>query len=214
MRVKNQCLNLGVKGLKYPAMCYKEFVDYIIPVVGLIISILACLFTFLTYKKSRDILEVVNEERNYRWNRCELENLFSTIPIDSLESFFQHPDIIRDELWEGLRAIDLSTFQYNGKERDLIVNFIGGLDSFCGMRYKKGQSGHWKFQPLAENDPFSEDKENEKMKELHAKVGALRPLFIELKKTLLKYHVNIRDVNRKAYEYFNKKKEEQQKLYM
>ena len=106
------------------AMCYKDFVDCIIPIIGLIVSILACVYTCLTYRKSRDILEVVDEERKYRWNKKELETLFSTIPIDSIESFFETPDIIRNELWEGLRAVDLKTFQYNGKEHELISHFI------------------------------------------------------------------------------------------
>ena len=105
-------------------MCYKDFVDYIIPIIGLIVSIVACVYTCLTYRKSRDILEVVDEERKYRWNQKELETLFSTIPIDAIERFFEVPDIIRNELWEGLRAVDLRTFQYNGKERELIVKFV------------------------------------------------------------------------------------------
>lgn len=140
-------------------MCYKDFVDYIIPIIGLIVSIVACVYTCLTYRKSRDILEVVDEERKYRWNQKELETLFSTIPIDSIESFFEVPDIIRNELWEGLRAVDLRTFQYNGKERELIVKFVNGLDSFCNMHYKQVTSGNWKFEPLAEKEPFNAEKE-------------------------------------------------------
>lgn len=111
-------------------MCYKDFVEYIVPVLGLIVTIVACIYTGLTYRKSRDILEVVDEERKYRWNQKELETLFSTIPIESIESFFELPDLIRNELWEGLRAVDLKSFQYNGKERNMIVRFINELDSF------------------------------------------------------------------------------------
>lgn len=192
------------------AMCYKDFVDYIIPMIGLVVSIVACTYTCLTYRKSRDILEVVDEERKYRWNQRELENLFSTIPIDSIESFFGTPDIIRNELWEGLRAVDLKTFQYNGKEHDMIVKFIDGLDSFCYMRYKQVPSGHWKFQPLAEKETFNADKESQKMEELFAKARTLRPLFNEVKDILMKYHVNIRDINKKAYDYYFKKQEEKQ----
>lgn len=194
-------------------MCYKDFVEYIIPLIGLIVSIVACIYTFLTYRKSRNILEVVDEERKYRWNQRELETLFSTIPIDSIDSFFEIPDLIRNELWEGLRAVDLSTFQYNGKERDLIVKFINGLDSFCYMHYKQVPSGHWKFQPLAEREPFDAEKENQRLNELNAKAKELWPLFKDVKNILLKYHVNIRDINKKAYEfYFKKQEEEQQEL--
>lgn len=194
-------------------MCYKDFVEYIIPLIGLIVSIVACIYTFLTYRKSRNILEVVDEERKYRWNQRELETLFSTIPIDSVDSFFEIPDLIRNELWEGLRTVDLRTFQYNGKERDLIIKFITGLDSFCYMHYKQVPSGHWKFQPLAEREPFDAEKESQRMDELNAKARALYPLFKEVKKVLMKYHVDIREINKKAYEfYFKKQEEEKQEL--
>ena len=153
----------------------------------------------------------LDEERRYRWNKRELETLFSTIPIESIESFFELPDLIRNELWEGLRAVDLRSFQYNGKERDLIVKFITGLDSFCYMHYKQVPSGHWKFQPLAENESFNEDKENQKINELNEKAKALFPLFKEVKKVLTMYNVNIRDVNKKAYDFYFKKQEEEQK---
>lgn len=189
---------------------YKDFVDYIIPLIGLVVSIVACVYTCLTYKKSRDILNTVDEERKYRWNQKELETLFSTIPIDSIESFFEVPEIIRNELWEGLRAVDLKTFQYNGKERELIVNFIDGLDSFCYMHYKQVPSGHWKFQPLAEKEPFNYDKERQKMNELSSKARALRPLFNDVKDILMKYHVDLRDINKKAYDFYFKTQEEEQ----
>ena len=193
-------------------MCYKDFVDYIIPIIGLIVSIVACVYTCLTYRKSRDILTVVDEERKYRWNQEELKALFSTIPIDTIESFFEAPDIIRDELWEGLRAIDLRTFQYNGEERDLISKFIKELDSFCNMHYKQVASGHWKFQPLSEKEPFNADKERQKTDELFAKARILRPLFNDVKDILTKYHINIRDINKRAFDfYFKIQEEEQQK---
>ena len=194
-------------------MCDKDFVEYIIPIIGLIVSIVACIYTVLTYRKSRNILEVVDEERKYRWNQRELESLFSTIPIDSIESFFELPDLIRNELWEGLRAVDLRTFQYNGKERDLIVKFINELDSFCYMHYKQVPSGHWKYQPIAEMEPFDAEKENQRMDELNAKARALRQLFKDVKNVLMKYHVDIREINKKAFEfYFKKQEEEQQEL--
>ena len=193
-------------------MYYKDFVDYIIPIIGLIVSIVACVYTCLTYRKSRDILTVVDEERKYRWNQEELKALFSTIPIDTIESFFEAPDIIRDELWEGLRAIDLRTFQYNGEERDLISKFIKELDSFCNMHYKQVTSGHWKFQPLSEKEPFNADKERQKTDELFAKARILRPLFNDVKDILTKYHINIRDINKRAFDfYFKIQEEEQQK---
>lgn len=194
-------------------MCCKYFVECVIPVIELIVSIVACIYTFLTYRKSRNILEVVDEERKYRWNKRELETLFSTIPIDSIESFFELPDLIRNELWEGIRAVDLKSFQYIGKERDVIVNFINRLESFCFMQYKQVPSGHWKFQPLAERESFDAEKESERMDELNAKARALRPLFNDVKNVLMKYHIDIRELNKKAYEfYFKKQEEEQQQL--
>lgn len=194
-------------------MCYKFFIEYVIPVIGLMVSIVACIYTGLTYRKSRDILEVVDEERKYRWNQRELETLFSTLPIDSIDSFFETPNLIRNELWEGLRAVDLKSFQYDGKERDMIIKFITGLDSFCYMHYNQVPSGHWKFQPLAERGPFYADKENQKLAELNAKAKALFPLYKDVKTILMKYHVDIREINKKAYDfYFKKQEEEQQKL--
>ncbi len=191
------------------ALDYNYFVDYIIPIIGLVISIVACIFTYLTYRKSHDILDVVDEERRYRWNQKELETLFSTIPIDSIERFFKTPDIIRNELWEGLRAVNLETFQYYGKERDLIVKFVNALESFCFMHYEQLPSGHWKFQPLTEKEPFNEDKEDEKIFELFERARALHPLFKEVKDILLKYHVNKRNINKIAYDFYFKKQEEE-----
>lgn len=189
-------------------MSYKDFVLFVIPVIGVAVSIIACIYTGLTYRKSRDILDVVEGERKYRWNQRELETLFSTIPIDSIESFFETPDIIRNELWEGLRVVNLKTFQYNGKERDLITKFINGLDSFCLMHYKQVPSGHWKFQPLSEYEPFNADKESHNTEELNTKAKELYPLFKSVKNILMKYHVNIRDINKKAYDYYFMKQEE------
>ena len=71
-------------------MYYKDFVDYIIPIIGLIVSIVACVYTCLTYRKSRDILTVVDEERKYRWNQEELKALFSTIPMTLLKVSLRH----------------------------------------------------------------------------------------------------------------------------
>ena len=194
-------------------MGYKDIVEYVIPVLGLIVSTVACIYTGLTYRKSHDILEVVNEERKYRWNQRELKNLFRTLPIDSIESFLEAPQIIRNDLWEGLRSVDLRTFQYNGKERNMIVDFIKGLDDFCFMHYKQVPSGHWKYQPLAEREPFDAEKENQRMNELNAKARALRPLFKGVKNILMKYHIDLRDINKNAYDfYFKKQEEEQQQL--
>ena len=62
-------------------------------------------------------------------------------------------------------------------------------------------------------EPFDADKENQRMEELNAKAKALRPLLNEVKDILLKYHVNIRDINKRAYEfYFKNQEEEQQEL--
>lgn len=191
-------------------MGYKDIVEYVIPVLGLIVSTVACIYTGLTYRKSHDILEVVNEERKYRWNQRELKNLFRTLPIDSIESFLEAPQIIRNELWEGLRSVDLRTFQYNGKERNMIVDFIKGLDDFCFMHYKQVPSGHWKYQPLAEREPFDAEKENQRMDELNTKARALRPLFKGVKNILMKYHIDLRDINKNAYDFYFKKQEEEQ----
>ncbi len=106
----------------------------------------------------------------------------------------------------------MRTFQYNGKERDLIVKFINELDSFCDMHYKQVPSGHWQYQPLQEKEPFDEKKERQKMKELNAKSMALYPSFKDVKKVLMKYHVDIREINKKAYEFYFKKQEEQEEL--
>lgn len=179
-------------------MCYECLADYIIPIVELIVSIFACVFTYLTFKKSRDILEVLDEERKYKWNRKELEKLFSTIPIDSIESFFYTPDIIRNELWEGLRAVDLKTFQYNGIERDQIVKFINGLEEFCFMSYEQVPSGHWNFQPLSEKEPFDAEKEKQMIINLEKKASKLRQQYTEIKKILRCYHVDLRDITNRA----------------
>ena len=53
------------------------------------------------------------------------------------------------------------------------------------------------------------------MDELLAKASRLRPLFNIVKDVLMKYHVNIRDINRKAYDfYFKKQEEERQELQL
>lgn len=81
------------------------------------------------------------------------------------------------------------------------------------MHYKQVPSGHWEFQPLAERELFNADKENQKLEELNAKAKALRPLFKDVKTVLMKYHVDIREINKRAYEfYFEKQEEEQQQL--
>jgi hypothetical protein len=185
----------------------KDLTECVIPVLGLIVSTVACIYTGLTYRKSRDILQVVDEERKYRWNQRELETIFSSIPFESIESFFETPSIIRNELWVGLRAVDLRTFQYSGKERDIIVKFINELDSFCDMNYIQIPSGNWKYQPLTERETFNAEIEKQRMNKLNAKASALRPLFNDVKTILMKYNVDIREINKKANEYyFNKQK--------
>lgn len=83
------------------------------------------------------------------------------------------------------------------------------------MHYEQVPSSHWKFQPLSDREPFDADKESRKMDELLAKASRLRPLFNIVKDVLMKYHVNIRDINRKAYDfYFKKQEEERQELQL
>lgn len=51
------------------------------------------------------------------------------------------------------------------------------------------------------------------MEELYAKARTLRPLFNEVKEILMKYHVNQRDINKRAYDfYFKMQKEEQEQF--
>ena len=81
------------------------------------------------------------------------------------------------------------------------------------MHYKQVTSGNWKFEPLAEKEPFNAEKERQKMEELYSKARTLRPLFNEVKEILMKYHVNLRDINKRAYDfYFKMQKEEQEQF--
>lgn len=193
-------------------MCYNYFVDYIVPPIGLFVSILAFVFTFKTYEKSYDILKVINKERRYNWNRKELENLFSVLSIDSLDSFFGDPNYIRNDLWVGLRAVDLSTFQYEGKEKDTIVKFIQELESFQFLRYEQTPSGHWKLQPLFGEKHFDEEKEMKEIEKIETQVKRLKPVYDEVKEILLKYHIGLREINSTAREFYEKEMEEKFKI--
>lgn len=191
-------------------MCY---IDTIIQVVGVCVSLVACLYTIKTYLKSSSILEVIESERRYEWNKKELENLFGVLSFDSMDSFFESPDYISNELWEGLRAIDLRTFQFDGKEKDTIVSFLNELDSFKDLNYKQTPSSHWKFQPIGERERFDAEKERQRMNYLFVKARALKPLYEKVKRIFAEYHINLRDINRSADDFYLKRKEEMDKIW-
>ena len=181
-------------------------------IIGIIISLIACVYTVKTYRKSHDILGIINSERKKQWNRHALETLFQTIPFDCIDLFFNDPSIIRDELWEGLRAADLDTFQFDGKEKETIRHFIQELDNFCLMRYKQTPSNHWKFEPLAETEDFDFDKQKKRLNELYERVKRLKPYYEKVKQILTDYQVNIHKINESAYLYYQKKIEELDRL--
>ncbi len=189
-----------------------DWVSSVLEIIGIIVSIVACIYTYKTYRKSFDILNVINSERKYQWNKRELERLFSTLSIDCIDSFFSNPTNIRDELWRGLGYVNLNTFQFNGSEKKQIVDFINGLYSFCYMNYEQTPSSHWKYQPLRENEEFDADKELEKNKELEQKARGLIPLYKYVKKILQEYHVDIREINAKAQDFYYQLIDEEQEL--
>ena len=51
------------------------------------------------------------------------------------------------------------------------------------------------------------------MEELYAKARTLRPLFKDVKDILMKYHVDIRDLNKRAYDFYFKMQEEEQEQF-
>lgn len=189
-----------------------NIVNVILQVIGLVISYIACHYTVRTYKKSHAILDEMEDKRKYDWNRKELEILFSTLSIDSINNFLGDPDHISNDLWMGLRAVNLDEFQYEGIEKTIIVDFINGLDNFKYLRYKQTPSKHWKFEPLSERESFDADKEMQEEKKLHEKAKALSPLYEDVKKVLMKYHIDIREINAKARYFYDKKMEEELNL--
>ncbi len=193
-------------------MTCAAWVRPVLQIIGIIVSIIACVYNYKTYRKSYDILDVINAERKYQWNKKELEKLFTTLSIDCIDSFFTNPTIIRDELWRGLRYVDLNTFQFNGPEKKPIVDFINELYSFCDMNYKQTPSKHRKYQPLSENEEFDAEKEREKIKELEEKARELIPLYKYVKKILQNYHVDIRDINAKAQDFYYQLIDEEKQL--
>jgi hypothetical protein len=193
-------------------MTCADWVSPVLQIIGIIVSIIACVYNYKTYRKSYDILDVINAERKYQWNKKELEKLFTTLSIDCIDSFFTNPTIIRDELWRGLRYVDLNTFQFNGPEKKPIVDFINELYSFCDMNYKQTPSKHRKYQPLSENEEFDAEKEREKIKELEEKARELIPLYKYVKKILQNYHVDIRDINAKAQDFYYQLIDEEKQL--
>lgn len=179
-----------------------------IGITGLIISLVTCIFTIALYFKGDSILKVINAERRYQWNKKELEKLFSNLSISSIDSFFEHPDIISDILWQGIGTIDLNTFQYDGKERTEIEKFITRLFEFCLLNYKQMPSKQWKFQPNNSTEPFDSEKERGRINELEAKARELKPLYKKVKKVLLDYQVDLNEIDAKALDFYYKKNQE------
>lgn len=176
-----------------------------IGITGLIISLVTCIFTIALYFKGDSILKVINAERRYQWNKKELEKLFSNLSISSIDSFFEHPDTISDVLWQGIGTIDLNTFQYDGKERAEIENFITRAFELCLLNYKQTPSKQWKFQPINSNESFDSKKERDRINELEAKAKALFPLYKNVKKVLLEYQIDLNEIETKALDLYNKK---------
>lgn len=156
----------------------------------------------MTYRKSYSILDVIKQDRAWKWNRKELVYLFSYLPIDCIDSFFNNPNIIRNELWWGLRTVDLNSFQFDGKEKELIIQFILCLDSFCGLNYKQIPSKHWKFEPLFEHKSYDEEKERQEIKNLESKVLELRPTYERIRGLLSEYQLDLRDLNKRAHDQY------------
>ena len=173
--------------------------------IEIIISLVTCVFTIALFFKGNNILKVINAERCHQWNKKELENLFSTLSISSIDSFFEHPDTISDVLWQGIGKVDLNTFQYDGKERTEIEKFITGLFEFCLLNYKQTPSKQWKFQPINSNEPFDYQKERDGINELESKSRALMPLYKKVKKALLDYQVDLKEIDSKALDFYHKK---------
>ena len=187
-------------------------VNYVFPIVSILISVIACIFTILMYRKSINILDAITSERKYLWNKEELENLFSKIHLDSINSFMSNPYYISDYLKKGLRIVDLDYFQFDGKEEaDTIKALINGLDSLFDYNWKQIPSGHWKFQPIVENEPFDVEKETKMTKEIEIKARKLKFIYENTKQILLKYHVNLKEMNDKAIEWYDKELLEEHK---
>lgn len=180
-------------------------INYTIQILGLIVSIIACAYTIKTFNKSSDILDIVDSERTYRWNKKQLEELFSTLPFDCIDSFFSNPTIIRNEMFQGLRSIDLRTFLFKGEERSLIIQLINRLEEFCFMNYKQIPSKHWKYAPLAEHEKFNAEIEMQRINDLHENAKTLKPLYTEVKEILSRYHIDLKELNRKARELYHAK---------
>ena len=176
--------------------------------IEIIISLVTCVFTIALFFKGNNILKVINAERCHQWNKKEPENLFCSLSISSIDSFFEHPDTISDVLWQGIGKVDLNSFQYNGKERTEIEKFITRLFEFCLLNYKQTPSKQWKFQPLNSNEPHDAEKERNRINELESKARALFPLYKKVKKVLSDYHIDLNEIDTKALDFYHKKKQE------
>jgi len=188
-------------------MCYITFGD-LLQTIGIGVSIVACVYTALTYKKTHDILDVIESERKFWWNKRQLERMFNILPIDSVESFLEDPTIFRNELWVGLRSAYLIDFQFKGAEKTTIIEFIQALNSFKCLGYVQVPSKHWKFEPLSGKEPLEVDKEMEQINLIYAKAKAIKPLFETIRQMLLNYQVDIDITNIRAYENYEKKMKE------
>ena len=189
-------------------MCKFMFLtDYILPWLSLSIAIFACRYTYKTYKQSYSIQNTLSERR-YQWNKKELEKIFNKLSISSIDSFFEHPDVISDVLWREIGDVNLDNFQFDGKERAEIEKFVNRLFEFCLLNYKQTPSQQWKFQPFNSNEPFDSQKERDRINELEKKARALMPLYKKVKKVLSDYHIDINEIDDKALDFYYKKKQE------
>lgn len=94
----------------------------------------------------------------------------------------------------------MTTFQFNGKEKDLIIKFIRDLDSFRDLNYIETPSKHWKFEPLSEREPYDEEKGRLEIRKLFSKASEIRPLYEDILKVLLTYQVDLREMSIRAYD--------------
>lgn len=96
----------------------------------------------------------------------------------------------------------MSYFQYDGKEKQLIVDFIKKLDAICDLSYRQTPSGCWKFTPISENEVYDKEIEERELKKLEKRVVAILPLYKDVKDLLLQYHIDLKEINKKAYAYY------------
>ena len=101
-------------------------------------------------------------------------------------------------------------FQFDGEEKNLIINFINELDNFCLMKYERTPSNHWKYKPLSDKEEGNADKEKKEMDYLNKKAKELRPLYDEVKKVLSKYQIDMTTLNNKAHALYIEQQEKRE----